>query len=693
MKRLIKYSALCFILVAVFCVCASAVANTGKCGDNVYYSFDASSGVLTISGEGAMYEYSVTLFDNAASLVEKVIIEDGVTTIGGNAFKGFHQLKIVIIKGNKLVKVCNSAFAECESLKSLVLPEGVEYIGNLAFSGCDNLSITLPHTITYFDEYAFGSYDLNAKENFFHKENGIIYLKTSTTPYYAIWKSKNKDADSIVLPEGIQYIRPSSFYMHTNLKKVTMPSTLRYIGDRAFQKCSALRVVTSSPALTYIGIDSFNSCISLATFKIPSTVYSIGEGAFSGCESMRTVNFEKNVAGLNIGDRAFELCKSLSSLEIPDGTNSIGYRAFYGCENLSNLTLSENIGYYGSECFHECPLVTNYINGVQYLKANGNNNFAVLDVPFNVFDYSGVISGSYNIAENYNVEPGTKVIISYAFESIECKSITVPDSVYYIGERAFSDSKKLERVHLPEALLYIEAYTFAGCTSLDELVIPESVTKINVYAFENCTSLEKIVIPRGVEEIGDYAFRNCTNLTDIKLPAVLWSIGENTFFGANKVFVDCCENTYPVEYCDEYGIPYSTYNGAIPNGKNIIMQIDSRYAHVYRAEPYENWIANDVSPLIINGRTMLPARFVAQNLGAAVEWDGVEKKNVITKNDLRITLYVNSTDAYVNGEKCTLDSPLTLLYNRTYAPVRFIAERLGATVKWYPDTREVEIIR
>ena len=90
---------------------------------------------------------------------------------------------------------------------------------------------------------------------------------------------------------------------------------------------------------------------------------------------------------------------------------------------------------------------------------------------------------------------------------------------------------------------------------------------------------------------------------------------------------------------------------------------------------------------------MLPARFVTENLGATVEWIGEEQKILITKDDMKIEIYIGSDKAYVNGEEVTLDSPAFIENDRTYTPVRFIAETLGVTVDWDEATQQVIITK
>ena len=103
--------------------------------------------------------------------------------------------------------------------------------------------------------------------------------------------------------------------------------------------------------------------------------------------------------------------------------------------------------------------------------------------------------------------------------------------------------------------------------------------------------------------------------------------------------------------------------------------------------------SNDVAPIIRSDRTMLPARFVTENLGATVEWIGEEQKVLITKDDLKIEIYIGSEKAYVNGEEVILDSPAFIENDRTYTPVRFIAETLGVTVDWDEAAQQVIITK
>jgi uncharacterized repeat protein (TIGR02543 family) len=120
----------------------------------------------------------------------------------------------------------------------------------------------------------------------------------------------------------------------------------------------------------------------------------------------------------------------------------------------------------------------------------------------------------------------------------------------------------------------------------------------------------------------------------------------------------------------------------------IILKIGEKEALVF-GETKEN----DVAPKIVNDRTMLPIRFIAEALGAEVEWDGDTRKVSIIRGDIEIIITIDSNEAIVNGKIITLDSPAFIENNRTYLPLRFISENLGALVEWDGDTSTVTITK
>ncbi len=154
-----------------------------------------------------------------------------------------------------------------------------------------------------------------------------------------------------------------------------------------------------------------------------------------------------------------------------------------------------------------------------------------------------------------------------------------------------------------------------------------------------------------------------------------------------KEDADSAGNTDTTDNIDSTDTPGNTDSTDTPV-YNIVFTIDKKEAEVFG----EN-VTYDVAPIIVNSRTMLSARYVAENLGANVEWDGSAGKGkvTITKGNTEIILYVGEMYAHVNGEKVELDVIPFIENSRTYYPARFIAERLGASVRWNEILRTVTV--
>lgn len=133
---------------------------------------------------------------------------------------------------------------------------------------------------------------------------------------------------------------------------------------------------------------------------------------------------------------------------------------------------------------------------------------------------------------------------------------------------------------------------------------------------------------------------------------------------------------------------YAKWTSEDNSENEIILTIGQKEAVVFGKTK-----TNDVAPIIRNDRTMLPARFVAEELGAKVSWNEAERKVTIKKTDVEIILTIDSDIALVNGEEHKLDSPAFIENDRTYTSVRFIAENLGASVDWNEGSRKVIITK
>ena len=127
-----------------------------------------------------------------------------------------------------------------------------------------------------------------------------------------------------------------------------------------------------------------------------------------------------------------------------------------------------------------------------------------------------------------------------AFERSAVTSVTIPDSVTAILDRAFANCFQLTNISIPNSVTSIGFSAFEHCTSLKSITLPSSLRNISMFLFHNCSQLTTIQIPDSVPSIQDYAFGNCTSLETIQIPVSVTSIGSNAF--------DRCPNSMTVTY-------------------------------------------------------------------------------------------------------------------------------------------------
>uniref|UniRef100_UPI004056BB06 protein kinase domain-containing protein n=1 Tax=Alistipes sp. TaxID=1872444 RepID=UPI004056BB06 len=158
---------------------------------------------------------------------------------------------------------------------------------------------------------------------------------------------------------------------------------------------------------------------------------------------------------------------------------------------------------------------------------------------------ASVISNTYKNGKGVITFDGPVTTIRGYCYNLGLKSVTIPDSVTTIGDRAFSSCYNLTSVNIGNSVTTIGSYAFFGCRNLTSVTIPDSVTTIGGGAFFGCTSLTSITIGDSVTTIGKQAFRDCTGLTSITIPDSVMTIGEEIFLGCNGLKIIYCKATTP----------------------------------------------------------------------------------------------------------------------------------------------------
>lgn len=161
-------------------------------------------------------------------------------------------------------------------------------------------------------------------------------------------------------------------------------------------------------------------------------------------------------------------------------------------------------------------------------------------------------------------------------------------------------------------------------------------------------------------------------------------IGENGVLTAMETSYD--EKTNTVSFVAPHFSKYAI--SAIYEKDAIVLNIGQKDAKVFGET-----VSNDVAPKIVNERTMLPIRFIAEKLGASVDWVQESQTVIVELDDIKISLVIGENFAMVNNEKVELDSPSFVEDDRTFLPIRFVMENLGADVLWNNDTQTVIITK
>ena len=472
--------------------------------DNLTWTLTAD-GTMTISGTGAMKNYDYYNNPSSASQkkdsVKKVVIEDGVTSIGESAFNTCIGLTSITIP-DSVTSIGTLAFSACSSLRSITIPNSVTSIGALAFRACSSLSsITIPNSVTSIGTYAF------------------------------------EDCSS--------------------LTSITIPDSVTSIGNYAFYNCSGLTSITIPDSVTSIGKSVFDNCINLKTISLSckSSLKKSDFGDQADLVSYTSHTLKKTEAKTATctedGNKEYWTCEHCKKYFLSDDTNPETAKAVEQSETIIPALKHKNAiiqnaseptettpGYSGDRYCPDCDKVVEkgytywiednltwklYEDGKLTISGKG----AMKD-----YDYSDNPSPACNNSnvKKVVIEDGVTSIGNSAFDNCRnLTSITIPDSVSSIGNFVFYGCVSLTSITIPDSVTSIGNFAFNGCVSLTSITIPDGVTSIGNDAFSYCVSLTSITIPNSVISIGKYAFDGCSSLTSVTIPDSVTSIGESAF--------------------------------------------------------------------------------------------------------------------------------------------------------------------
>ena len=619
------------------------IIDSGTCGENLTWKL-TEAGTLIISGTGAMTNYETfswagAPWRNYIDNITKVVISNGVTSIGDSAFYNYGALENIIF-GNNVVSIGKDAFRKCKSLTRLVFPQSLKSIGENAFVDCTGLtSITLNNMEDINEIRAFynceklvnliigrnvnvinnfiatdylSNITVETGNEFFSSKDGVLFDKQQKE---LIYYPKKKVDSTYVIPNTVTRIGKGSFPDCSNLISLTIPDSVTNIdctldGEKLtevslpcgvarskdsswfFNKSDNLeRITITSGKNGVIGAGMYTFIGKAKQLVISEGVTKICTDAFFSSDYLESVIFPLSMK--EIEPKAFRYCKKLKDIVIPGDIAEI-YNPFGTDTEIENITISDGCNmikdnflgslansYYGikkitiSSSVDEINEKFDWKN-LERIEVDSNNKYFSSDE-------NGVL---------YNKDK-TKLI---RFPSGSLKSeYTIPDSVVSICDYAFYDfdngCEKLTRVTIPDSVISIGNKAFHGCASLTSVTLGNGVTSIGDYAFAKCTGLTNIIIPDSVTNIEHSAFDDCTGLTSVTLGNSVTSIGDAAFMNCKSLVSIRIPNSVTSIYEDAFEACQSLkdvyYLGTEAQWENIT--IGSNNDYLTNATIHFNW--------------------------------------------------------------------------------------------------------
>ncbi|MBR6204884.1 MAG: leucine-rich repeat protein [Candidatus Methanomethylophilaceae archaeon] len=441
---------------------------------------DESHGAVGDSFTVADLEYSIVMEVPAAVKVT------GTTTANLNSI----DIPDFVKFGNKnysVIEIERNAFSNMSYAKSITIPIHVTSIGYGAFDGCTGVE-TL-----YFNAISCSDFEINTGFKNIGKKNTLsIIFGNDVKNVPASFFENNYNIAKIVIGSNIETIGSRAFAESYNLKELDISNakSLRIIGNYAFGKSQIESLALDRTPVESIGSSAFYECNSLTRIIVPSSVKEIGDRAFYNCTKVTDVFYDSTMGdtgeylhifsnvgryaestnvtfgphvseiqtGLfsvakgfgnsesnkvssvlfsdsisKIGNGAFSRCSNISSIDLPDSLHTIGAHSFEGCTSLNEITIPENVVQIGEKAFNSCSNVS-----VIYINAKRIANL----------EYSSQVFSEGKKERTVVFGNSVEVIPSNLFNGTDHKvtSVTVPDSVNHIGEKAFKSAYSIRNV-------------------------------------------------------------------------------------------------------------------------------------------------------------------------------------------------------------------------------------------------------
>ncbi len=487
---------------------------------------------------------SDTKSENGYSYLES---KDGVIITGIDSNNSYISVPTTL-SGKNVIGI-NSLGNAQETVKNLVIPNGIKFISSNIFSSSDLMleTLCLGKDIADFNAQMLEccpnlkNVYVDSENQYYTDDDGVLYNKSkSKLVWYPLGRSKKIELSSYIEDFSVLELGCYSDYSISFVGEggnYITEDGVTYNADKTYiifcdKEKSGSYIMPDS--VLNIRNSAFKNCKSLTEVSISDSVAEIMYATFAGCDSLKNIDLPNNLNSLN--DYAFSDCPSIESIVLPETIEGISNRCFANDESLNSINFPESICEIGDEAFN-------------------NTGFVELNLPSDEH-YAGSALGIFadcRKLKTVTFAEGRRYIDDYMFSNCPAlESVTMPDTVKYIYANAFSECTSLKKIKLSQGLTYLDRFAFAysGIESID---IPNSVEFVGEGIFSHCenlatvniglgleslssrmfsnTAIEEITIPENVEYIGQEAFIDCSNLSNVVVENENAEIGAGAFSG------------------------------------------------------------------------------------------------------------------------------------------------------------------
>ena len=293
------------------------------------------------------------------------------------------------------------------------------------------------------------------------------------------------------------------------LVSLVLPNELKRLPRQFVSRCPLLVNLQIGNNVTTIDDYSLHDNPYLLSLTIPEGVTTIGRDA---CQSNGIEELTLPNSLTTIDYFTFAFNTNLKTIHFGTGLKEIAYGAFKGCSGLENIDLStSNIENIQSSAFSQCTSLTS------------------VKFPSSLRQIYGSAFSETTALQTVTFNDGLDGIGSSAFSSSGLTTVTLPNSLTYLGDYAFSGCKDLASISIGTGITEIPYNCFSGCNALTSVDLPEHVTSIGGGAYSYCNGLVSITLPSSIQAVGASAFANCSNLEEVVIPDNVTTLGTGAF--------------------------------------------------------------------------------------------------------------------------------------------------------------------